>query len=175
MTIRDINIVNLEDDEMGHVTSGCLRVKSNLHQAVVLDSRNSDSSMPILVMKTDTGAGVRMNLRLDVPGGELCGKLFAAVCICDDCEEEELEEIEKYDWNSRGMAGLLMTPTGRVKGEYKRVGMFEQANCDKDNYKLIIRWFRRADAQAGAVGANIAKEFYKEYHEDVDQYTFTIV
>ena len=91
MTIRDINIVNLEDDEMGHVTSGCLRVKSNLHQAVVLDSRNSDSSMPILVMKTDTGAGVRMNLRLDVPGGELCGKLFAAVCICDDCEEEEGE------------------------------------------------------------------------------------
>jgi CobQ-like glutamine amidotransferase family enzyme len=150
----------VDGNEMSQVLSGCLRLTGRL---MPITFRHRPGEMPIEGSSGNVGEievhGAVFTFWSDVANAELEGQLYSTTCISD------------LEWsNDAKVLGLVLKPTGKERGQYHRVGLFQ--TYTSGSYKREQPLLSRANPVGKAL---ITKDLYKTYHKDIDKYTFTIV
>jgi len=158
--LEDVDVRTVDGNEMSQVLSGCLRLTGRL---IPITFRHRPGEMPIEGSSGNVGEievhGAVFTFWSDVANAELEGQLYSTTCISD------------LEWsNDAKVLGLVLKPTGKERGQYHRVGLFQ--TYTSGSYKREQPLLSRANPVGKAL---ITKYLYKIYHKDIDKYTFTIV
>ncbi|KAH8592380.1 heterokaryon incompatibility protein-domain-containing protein [Bisporella sp. PMI_857] len=148
--VVDVETATANNDPMSPVTSGYLRMKGILIPVVLEDGEKE------FKIRDHT-----CSVSADISGEKLVGRFCFVVCVYSDLW---------FDYQLYAARGLLLRPTGKMRGQYQRVGQV--------NVSVSDRYFRD-EFHDEAISLDkkevMTEDLYEHYDDELGLYTFTIV
>ncbi|KAF4626740.1 hypothetical protein G7Y89_g11416 [Cudoniella acicularis] len=95
MSVENVNVLNLNDDEMSQALPGCVRIRATLFPVSIPDLSDFNATVANNIIIRNT----KFKFSSDVPLRELRGRLFSTICVYKVYREvKEPFGIRDLDW-----------------------------------------------------------------------------